>query len=193
VALTWPVHLSVAVAAPIYLSAFGPGYAGTGQYATVVLALAMLLATGSGPVDVMLLMAGRSGLSLANNAAALVVDLALNAMLIPRLGVTGAAIAWAAALATRNILPLAQVRRLFGMSPTGAGLGLAALSALACFGALPLLTRLAFGTTATLTGLVLGTCGYAGLLWAGRGRLALTAFAALLPGRRPTGGMVHGA
>lgn len=193
VALTWPVHLSVAVAAPIYLSSFGHGYAGTGQYATVILALAMLLATGTGPVDVMLLMAGRSGLSLINNGAALVVDLALNAVLIPWLGVTGAAIAWAAALATRNILPLVQVKRLFGMTPTGAGLGLAAVSAFACFGALPLVTRLTFGTTATLAGLVLGACCYAGLLWAGRSRLALTAFAALLPGRRPTGGMAHGA
>ena len=43
----------------------------------------MLLATGTGPVDVMLLMGGRSGLSLANNAAALVVDLALNAAADP--------------------------------------------------------------------------------------------------------------
>ncbi len=193
VALTWPVHLSVAVAAPIYLSAFGHGYAGAGQYATVILGLTMLLATGTGPVDVMLLMAGRSGLSLANNAAALVVDLTLNVVLIPWLGVTGAAIAWAAALATRNILPLVQVQRLFGMTPTGAGLGLAAGSALGCFGALPLIARLTFGTTATLAGLVLGAACYAGLLWAGRSRLALTAFAALLPGRRPTGGIIHGA
>lgn len=193
VALTWPVHLSVAVAAPVYLSLFGPGYAHTGQYATVILAMAMLLATGSGPVDVMLLMAGRSGLSLVNNAAALIVDLALNAVLIPRLGVTGAAIAWAAALATRNLLPLVQVRKLTGMTPAGAGLGLAAASAVACFGILPLAARLLFGTTATLGGLILGIACYAGLMWAGRSRLALTAFAALLPGRRPTGGMVHGA
>ncbi|HZE34562.1 MAG TPA: polysaccharide biosynthesis C-terminal domain-containing protein [Actinoallomurus sp.] len=192
VALTWPVHLSVAVAAPIYLSAFGHGY-GAGQYATVILGLAMLLATGTGPVDVMLLMGGRSGLSLANNAAALVVDLALNAVLIPWLGITGAAIAWAAALATRNILPLVQVRQIFGMTPAGAGLGLAAASALACFGVLPLAARLAFGTTATLAGLILGAGCYAGLMWAGRARLALTAFAALLPGRRATGGIVNNA
>jgi O-antigen/teichoic acid export membrane protein len=179
------------VAAPIYLAAFGDGYAGTGQYTTVILALTMLLATGSGPVDVMLLMAGRSGLSLVDNAAALVVDLALDVALIPRMGVTGAAVAWAAAILTRNLLPLLQVRRLFGMSPAGAGLGLSAASALACFGALPLLTRLVFGTTATLVGLLLGAGCYAGLMWAGRARLALTAFAALLPGRRATRGVVQ--
>jgi O-antigen/teichoic acid export membrane protein len=187
VALTWPIHLSVAVAAPVYLSLFGHGYAGAGQSATVILALTMLLATGTGPVDVMLLMAGRSGLSLVNSAVALAVDLALDALLIPWLGITGAAIAWAAALAVRNILMLAQVSRLFGMTPAGAGLGLAACSALACFGALPLLVRLMFGTTATLAGLVLGAGCYAGLMWAGRDRLALTAFAALMPMRRHRG------
>ncbi|MDN3352504.1 oligosaccharide flippase family protein [Actinomadura sp. DC4] len=192
VALTWPVHLSVAVAAPLYLSLFGHGY-GSGQSATIILALAMLLASGTGPVDVMLLMGGRSGLSLANNAAALIVDLALNAVLIPWLGITGAAIAWAAALAIRNVLPLVQVHRIFGMTPAGAGLGFASGAALACFGALPLLARLTFGTTATLAGLVLGAGCYAGLLWAGRARLALTAFAALLPGRRATEGMVNNA
>jgi O-antigen/teichoic acid export membrane protein len=153
----------------------------------------MLLATASGPVDVMLLMAGRSGLSLVNSAIALGLDLVLNAVLIPWLGITGAAIAWAAALAVRNVLMLVQVSRLFGMTPAGAGLGMAALSALACFGALPLAARLAFGTTATLGGLVLGAACYAGLLWAGRDRLALTAFAALIPARREHRGAVNNA
>ncbi|MCW2947973.1 MAG: polysaccharide biosynthesis protein [Actinoallomurus sp.] len=195
VTLTWPVHLAVAVAAPIYLSAFGPGYTGAGEYATVILAMAMLLATGSGPVDVMLLMAGRSALSLANNAAALTVDLALNVALIPRLGLTGAATAWAAALVVGNVLPLVQVRRLLGMSPAGLGLGLAATSTVACFGVLPLIAGLSMGTMATLAGVAVGALAYAGLLWAGRTRLALTAFAALLPGRRsvaPNQGVVHG-
>jgi O-antigen/teichoic acid export membrane protein len=196
VALTWPVHLAVAVAAPIYLSAFGPGYTGAGEYATVILAMAMLLATGSGPVDVMLLMTGRSALSLANNAAALAVDLALNVLLIPWLSFTGAAIAWAAALAVGNVLPFVQVRRLLGMSPAGVGLGLAAISAVACFGVLPLIAELSMGTMATLAGIAVGGLAYAGLLWAGRTRLALTAFVALLPGRRsvsPNQGVVHGA
>jgi O-antigen/teichoic acid export membrane protein len=141
----------------------------------------------------MLLMAGRSGLSLVNSAVSLVVDLALDAVLIPWLGVTGAAIAWAAALAVRNLLMLAQVSRLFGMTPAGAGLGLAVSSALVCFGVLPMSVRLAFGTTATLAGLVLGACCYAGLLWAQRDRLALTAFAALVPGRRRHQGVADNA
>lgn len=179
ITLTWPVHLAVAVAAPLYLAAFGHGYAAGGQTATVILALAMLVATGTGPVDVMLLMAGRSGLSLANNLAALTADLLLDAVLIPRMGITGAAIGWAVALLIRNLLPVEQVRRLLRMTPLGAGLGLASVSTLTCFGALPLAGRLAFGTSAAAAGLVLGAACYAGLLWVGRDRLALTAFVAV--------------
>jgi O-antigen/teichoic acid export membrane protein len=189
VALTWPVHLAVATAAPAYLDSFGPGYAHAGQAATVILALTMLLATASGPVDVMLLMAGRSGLSLANNAAALAVDLALNLLLIPHYGIVGAAVAWAAALVTRNLLPLVQVRRMLGMSPASGGLLWACGSAVLCFAVLPLLARAALGTGlgAVCAGLLPGAAGYLALLWAGRRRLGLTAFTSLLPGRgRPS-------
>lgn len=185
VALTWPVHLAVATAAPAYLSSFGAGYADAGQAATVILALTMLLATASGPVDVMLLMAGRSGLSLVNNAAALAVNLVLNLLLIPHYGIVGAAVAWAAAIVTRNLLPLVQVRRILGMSPMSAGLLWAAGSAAVSFAALPLLSRAGLGTGvgAVCAGLIPGAALYVTLLWVARQRLGLNAFGSLLPGR----------
>jgi len=185
VVLTWPAHLAVATAAPAYLTFFGGDYADSGQAATVILALTMLLATASGPVDVMLLMAGRSGLSLMNNAAALAVNLTLNLLLIPQHGIVGAAIAWAAALITRNLLPLVQVRRVLGMSPMSTGLLWAAGSAVLSFAVLPLLSRAGLGTGlgAVCAGLVPGVALYAVLLWIGRHRLSLTAFGSLLPGR----------
>jgi O-antigen/teichoic acid export membrane protein len=188
VALTWPVHLAVATAAPAYLGSFGPGYASPGQAATVILALTMLLATASGPVDVMLLMAGRSGLSLANNAAALAINLTLNLLLIPSHGIAGAAVAWSAAIVTRNLLPLAQVRRLLGMSPAGHGLPWACGAAVLSFAGVPLLVQVGLGTGlgAVGAGLVLGAVLYAVLIWVARGRLGLEAFASLLPGRRST-------
>ncbi|MCW2902792.1 MAG: polysaccharide biosynthesis protein [Streptosporangiaceae bacterium] len=187
IALTWPVHLAVATAAPTYLGFFGREYAGAGQAATVILALAMLVATSSGPVDVMLLMAGRSGLSLANNAAALAVNLTLNVLLIPRYGILGAALAWAAALITRNLLPVVQVRRMLGMTPAGGGLLWAGSSAVLSFAVLPLLARalLGSGAAAAGAGLVCGAAVYLALLWMGRGRLGLAAFTSLLPGRKP--------
>ncbi|MGI5167245.1 oligosaccharide flippase family protein [Spirillospora sp. CA-253888] len=191
-ALTWPVHLTIAVGAPLYVASFGAGYAGSGQVVTVILAMAMLVATATGARDVMLLMAGRSGLSLGNQSAALAVNLVLNVLLIPPLGIAGAALARAGGLLTRTLLALFQVRRILGMSPAGNGLAWAAGSALLGFGAVPLLARLALGSSlpALLAGLVPGALLYLALMWAGRERLALTAFASLLPGRRGRGGPV---
>ncbi|MFC0036745.1 polysaccharide biosynthesis C-terminal domain-containing protein [Actinomadura rayongensis] len=184
-ALCWPVHLAIAVGAPVYVGSFGERYAGSGEIATVILAMAMLVATATGARDVMLLMAGRSGLSLANQGTALAVNLVLNVLLIPPLGIAGAALARAGGLLVRTALALVQVRRILGMSPASSGLLWAAGSALTCFGAVPLAVRLAAGdgAGALFAGLVPGTVLYLVLLWFGRERLALTAFTSLLPGR----------
>ncbi|MFI0351473.1 polysaccharide biosynthesis C-terminal domain-containing protein [Actinomadura sp. 9N407] len=186
VVITWPLYLALAVGAHTFLTIFSPEYAAEGQAATVILAVTMLLAAAVGPADVVLIMAGRSGLSLANNSVSLAVNLALNVVLIPVLGVTGAALARAAALATRNLLPLVQIRRLLGMGPSGAGLFTSIAYATVCFGMLSIVAQVGLGRNvfALLTGLVLGTAGYLALLWAGRERLALTAFKALVTRRR---------
>jgi O-antigen/teichoic acid export membrane protein len=180
-AFAWPAYLVSAAAAPLLLSVFGKGY-GAGETTLVILSLTMLVATACGPTDIVLLMAGRSGLSLFNNFAALVVDVALNIILIPQIGITGAAISWAAALVVRNVLPLGQVRSMLQMSPWSSGAVWVAVSAVACFGVLPSVLRYSFGLglATTLPGLAVCTIAYAVLLWAGRRRLALSAFAGLL-------------
>ncbi|TDC55435.1 lipopolysaccharide biosynthesis protein [Actinomadura sp. KC345] len=185
-ALAWPVHLSIAVGAPVYLGAFGPGYGGSGEAVTVILAMAMLVATATGARDVMLLMAGRSGLSLVNQSTALGVNLVLNVLLIPPFGIVGAAVARASGLLVRTMLALVQVRRILGMSPASAGLFWAGGSALVSFAVLPLAVRFVAGSSpiAFACALVPGVILYFALLWAGRERLSLTAFASLLPGRR---------
>jgi O-antigen/teichoic acid export membrane protein len=187
VMLTWPVHITVAASAPLYLAIFGQDYVDDGQATTLILASTMLVATACGAVDVMLLMAGRSGLSLANNVAALVVNLGLNALLIPQWGATGAAVAWAAALVTRNLLPLWQVHALLDLRPGGAGLARVAAAALLCFGVIPLGVQQipGWGPVRFAATLVVALALYLGLLWTWRHRLALTAFRGLLPGRSP--------
>lgn len=187
-ALTWPVYIAVAVAAPVYLSIFGPGYRAAGLSVVVILALTMLLATAAGPADVMLLMAGRSGLSLMNNAAALAVNVAFNVLLIPSLGVTGAAISWSAAIVVRNALPVAQIRSLLGMSPVSSGAAWIAGSAIGCFAVLPLATNLVVGPRPLplLASLIPCVAGYAVLAWVGRDRIALFALAGLLRRRTAT-------
>ncbi|OLB64151.1 MAG: multi antimicrobial extrusion protein MatE, partial [Actinobacteria bacterium 13_2_20CM_2_72_6] len=114
----WPVYLGTAVFASVYLGLFGPGYrAATGV--VVVLALAMLVGTGCGMVDTVLAMAGRTSWNLANVVLALAVNLGADLALIPRLGALGAALGFAAATLTNNLVPLAQIGTVLGLHPFG--------------------------------------------------------------------------
>ena len=115
VLVTWPVYLAMITHAPVVMSAFGPEYV-RGDRALMLLCAAMLVASGCGLVDVVLLMLGRSWLSSINVVVALVVNLVLNLVLAPPLGMIGAAIAWVAAILTTNLLPLFQTSRV-GLHP----------------------------------------------------------------------------
>ena len=69
------------------LSVFGPGFA-QAQTVMVILGSSMLIATLVGPVDVVLLMAGKSSWNLLNTMVAVVVNVVLNLILIPRYGIS---------------------------------------------------------------------------------------------------------
>ncbi|MEQ7123814.1 oligosaccharide flippase family protein [Actinopolymorpha sp. B11F2] len=182
-AITWPVYLTSAIAAPLLLRIFGSGYE-SGLATVVILALTMLATTATGSVDVVLLMAGRSRQSLVNNASALVIDVILVVLLVPPFGITGAALAWAAALLVRNVLPMIQVRRAFGVTSLGPGVGWVAVSAGLCFGGVPLLIALVLPMSLPVVGswLPLMCVAYAAMLWRGRTTLELAAFQGALPG-----------
>ncbi|WP_018351719.1 polysaccharide biosynthesis C-terminal domain-containing protein [Longispora albida] len=137
--LSWPIYLLAAVFAPVYLRLFGPGYAPAAGV-VVVLAVAMLVASGCGMVDAVLSMAGRTSWNLINVLAALVANVAVDLVLIPRWGASGAACGLAAAVLTNNLLPLAQLKLGLGMHPFGRGTLLAAALSGTCFGILPLVT-----------------------------------------------------
>ena len=191
--LAWPVYLGCAVLAPLLLGVFGAGYEGASAV-VVVLSLAMLMATASGSVDTVLLMSGRSWLSLANVGVALAVNLGLNLVLIPWLGIVGAALAWAAAIVVRNALPLLEIRYLLQMSPLGDGTVWVGASALACFGLPAGALRLAGAPpAAVLAALAVGLVAYAGLLRAGRDRVRLGAFVSTVRGRARRNGLAAGA
>lgn len=186
--LIWPLYLVVACSPVLYLSLFGDSYAdATGAVVVVVvMALTMLVSIASGPVDTLLLMAGRSGLSMTNALVAVALDVGLCLLLLPRIGIAGAAIAWAAAVVTRSGLAFWQVRRHVGVSPqlrTQLGVALVPVT---CF-ALPALLLTASGSTAALPWLavtLLGVVAYAVALRALRTRLCLDDLAAALR-RRP--------
>ncbi len=136
VLVTWPVYLAMAAFAPFVMRAFGDGFE-RGGTALTILCLTMLVASGCGLVDVVLLMLGRSWASTINTLIALGLNIGLNLALDRRYGMTGAAIAWAVAILATNLIPLAQVAR-HGIHPWGPPLRNAVIAGCAAVG-IPLL------------------------------------------------------
>lgn len=185
-ALSWPVYVGVAGCVHLYLRIFGTSYDTYDTTLTVlIMAVAMMISVAVGPADSLLLMAGRSGLSLANTFIALVIDVVGCIVLIPLVGLWGAAIAWALAVATRGLLGLLQIRFLLRIG----GLGTPVLIVMAAVGgtiALPLGVANALGYTSWSIMLpLLGVCAiaYTGVLLLARRPLALDSF---LPGLAST-------
>ena len=92
-----PLLWAFALFAGAWLSVFGEDF-GVGSDALVLLAAALLGALLLGPSENLLLMSGRSRQAFWNNVVALEANIALNLVLIPRWGATGAAVAWAVSL-----------------------------------------------------------------------------------------------
>jgi len=184
VLVTWPINLLVILFAPVYLGVFGDGYR-SGANVVVVLACAMLVATGCGMVDMVLAMAGRTAWNLVNVLVALGVTVGLDLLLVPRYGALGAAIGLACAMVANNALPLIQVGRVAGLHPFGAGTGAAALLSVACFGVLPpVVTAVAGPGAASLTlAVCLAVPAFAAGAWLLRRPLALDSF---MPAKKST-------
>jgi O-antigen/teichoic acid export membrane protein len=185
VLVTWPINLLVILFAPVYLGLFGEQYV-SGTAVVLVLACAMLVATGCGMVDMVLAMAGRTSWNLINVLIALVVTIGLDVLLIPRYGALGAAIGLACAMVVNNLLPLIQIGRVARLHPFGAGTCAAGLLSVACFGVLPRLVTAVTGTGAgglTLA-LALAVPAFALGTWLLRKQLALHAFKPSRPTRR---------
>ena len=173
-ALAWPMYMTLALFAPVLLRVFGHKFAG-GASSLEVLSVAMLVATGIGPVDVVLLMGGRSFWNLFNVAVALVLNVSLSYILLPRIGIAGAAVAWAAAILFNNLAPLAEVRAFLKVHPFGRGFPAVAGSAILAYGGVGAAARLLLGASipSLVIYFVVATALYAGLLTLLRERVEL--------------------
>jgi O-antigen/teichoic acid export membrane protein len=140
VLLTWPMYLLAVSFGPQILTVFGHSYR-TGADVMVILGLAMLLLTGCGQVDMVLVTTGRSSWSLVNGLLAVTVNVGLDVLLIPRYGITGAAIGWAAAIVVANLMPLAQLAATVRLQPFGRGTMIAMALSTVSFFVLPLAAR----------------------------------------------------
>jgi O-antigen/teichoic acid export membrane protein len=174
-ALTWPVYIALAIFAPFLLQVYGHRFA-AGYMALMILCLAQLFNLGTGNVTIVLLMVGKSSWNMFNAAASLTVNIALNVTLIPRLGITGAAIAWAAAIVCNNLAALLQVNYLLGIRPFGRGYWVVVAASVFFFGAGGIIIRSIVGLN--LAGfalfLLLSLPAYALVLWRLRGMLGLS-------------------
>jgi len=162
VLITWPMYLLAIVFSTQFLSIFGSAYTGATEV-VLILAAAMLLATMCGMVETVLNMAGRTTWTLINTVAALVVMIGADLVLIPRWGILGAAVGWAAAIVVKNVLTLIQTIVSLQLHPFGPGTRRALLLASVCFGAIPLGARWAGATDPAwlLVAVAVGTVGYA--------------------------------
>ena len=182
VLLLWPVFLLSVAYGPVVLSVFGRAYS-AGYPVMVILGLSMLLATVCGQVDMVLITSGRSSWSLVNGLLTVGVNIGLDLVLIPRYGITGAAIGWAVAIAVSNLMPLAQLAAVLRLHPFGRGTVIACTLSVLSFGAIPLaLHGTLGGGPASLAAAVAAGCAVQALgLWLFRDALQLPS----LPRRRP--------
>lgn len=104
-----PVYVILAVFAPTVLNWLGDGF-GEGATAMMILCVGSVVVLAAGNVQALLLMSGRSGLGALNKAVVLLFNVLGNLILVPKLGISGAALAWAGSMVLDTILASIQVR-----------------------------------------------------------------------------------
>jgi O-antigen/teichoic acid export membrane protein len=174
VALTWPLYLTVISMAPLLLRILGSHYSG-GEHTAITVTAAMLVASACGLVDVALLTVGKSVWNLANVALGLAVNVTIDLILLPRVGIEGAAIGWAVAIVLCNVVPLWQIHHQNGLHPISGPWLRTMVLALVSFLVLPELGRALHSahSVGALVGLALGSAIYAALMWRTRTTLGL--------------------
>jgi len=112
-----PMAVALMVFPHLYLDLFGASFQ-TGATALVILALGQLVNAAAGPSGNVLLMTGQERIAVRGVAAGLVANVVLAIVLVPPLGVTGGAIAFAASLVLWNTTLVVLARRLVGINVT---------------------------------------------------------------------------
>jgi O-antigen/teichoic acid export membrane protein len=111
-----PLLFLAIFAAPVLQVLYHHSYS-RGTWPLIVLALAQCVNAMTGPCGHIVTMSGRSDLVLLNSVAALVLNVGLNLVLIPKYGMIGAGVAWAVAIVFWNLLRLWQVWHILRMHP----------------------------------------------------------------------------
>ncbi|MEP6746017.1 MAG: polysaccharide biosynthesis C-terminal domain-containing protein [Gemmatimonadota bacterium] len=119
-ATTWlvlfgtPIYLLLAAFAPVVLGLLGPGF-DEGSAALVILCVGGILTFTTGNIQSVLLMSGRSGWAAFNKAVVLAVNVGGNFLLVPLIGLNGAAVSWALSMLIDAALATVEVRHFIGI------------------------------------------------------------------------------
>lgn len=156
-----PIYLVLAIHAPIVLSWLGPEFA-DGATALALLSAGAIVTLMAGNIHSVLLMSGRSGWAAFNKAVVLIVNVAGNLLLLPLIGITGAAISWALSMLIDAGLATIEVRRLVGIRIEVGSVIYAALIPLVTIGAPAIIMRLLWGSTllTLILSLAVGTAAF---------------------------------
>jgi O-antigen/teichoic acid export membrane protein len=112
-----PVAVAFMVFPHLYLELFGASFQ-MGATALVILAFGQLVNAAAGPSGNVLIMTGQERIAVRGVAAGLLANVVLAVVLVPPLGVTGGAIAFASSLALWNTVLVVLARRLVGVNVT---------------------------------------------------------------------------
>ncbi len=110
VLIAWPYFIAVSLKPEPLARLLSADYVSDASILGL-LALGMMFSALSGPIELTLLMLGRSTLALVGVATAIVTDVVLLIVLTPSLGLAGAAIAWSVSVAIQNLINAWFVRR----------------------------------------------------------------------------------
>jgi O-antigen/teichoic acid export membrane protein len=102
----WPSLAMVAILIVVghwLLALFGPSFV-EGYPVLVILSVGLLLRASIGPAETLLIMAGQQGITAVVYAAAFLLNVSLNFLLIPHIGINGAATATAIALGAETLV-----------------------------------------------------------------------------------------
>jgi O-antigen/teichoic acid export membrane protein len=147
--LSMPAFIVLLVFPKDLLGFFGRGFS-SGATVTIVLAIGQMFNSAAGPCGVVLNMSGKVKLSMVDNVAVLVANIALNLWLIPQLGIVGSAIAWTVSLTLANAVKMFQVRRIVGIRGVGASWGRISMAAVPSLAAALLVAWLTAGWVSAL-------------------------------------------
>lgn len=165
-----PIFFTICLFARPILSIFGQDFVG-GSLALTILAAGNLVNAATGICGVVIVMTGHTWLNMVNSVLTLALTLVLNILLVPSMGVVGAAIAVGSTVGILNILRAAEVYILLQMFPYNWQFAKPLIAGVGAWGGAYLLTHWLFAEPtfgqAVLGGIVLVTLYGAGVFLLG--------------------------